>query len=1337
MKQMRTLLAASGPIPAAIGPYRVRERLGVGGMGVVYLAEQPESGERVALKTVLVPDDRMLSSIRREIRGLARLAHPGIVRIVAEGLHEGLPWYAMELLDGSSLTAYCDTAVTAPRALAEGGEEPLPSHPSDLYRRTVGDPVPGPTPQDPRSPASLASAEVLRARASAPLADAVAAGLTVIHRLCEPLSYMHGKGIIHRDLKPDNILVRDNGLPVILDFGLATPADTEVSREVLSVDQGVAGTVHYMAPEQIRGELVDARADLYSLGCILYELVAGRLPFLGETPVEVMRKHLTGIPTPPSLFAKDLPGALEKLIMRLLEKDPRDRLGYATDVSRGLAPFVWNDAAAFGVSQPRTYLYRPGFAGREQALHRLEVDLESMDGEAGAMVFIGGESGIGKTRFAMELARRAIKNEIEVMTSECLPPTSLGGEQATALQAFRRTLQRIGDLCRRRNRAIDAGDLAKSMRILSAYEPSLETLSGPYQAPQPPLPELPPEEARLRAFAALTEAFEVLTEEQPMLLILDDIQWADELTVGFLEYLAQGDDLTQMQLVVAATYRTEEVSESLRNLLKAQNVIVYALGKLDCSAVESMIGNMLSMYPAPRVFSSFLFRYSEGNPFFVCEYLLAAVQHGILWRDSVGYWQVVGVEGDDSSADTATYESLSIPRSIRELVHRRLQGLSGNGRLLVEAAAVIGREVPPPVAEALSGLVDVDFLDACEELLARCVLEETRAGGLRFTHDKIREVAYEQIAGERRRVLHARVAGELRRVYGPQAGEVEAQIAHHYEAADARALAVAAYRRAACHARSGAALDEALRCLGKALALSSSADRHEEVDILRERAAVCDLVGRWVEAQADLARAETMASVIGNNEALCAILLAESDIKLRSGKAAEARDLATRAATLAHGLSDEEKRASALNALGAAEWRSGYHNDALLALREALVAVDALGEPATRSQTFHYLGLVNQERGELDEAMSCYQEAMRSRKQLGDQRGSAAVLMDMANLAWRRGEASQAKRHFEQALTIYEEIGDYPHQATALGNLGVVVMVRGELGEAVQMFKKAYDMCRAIGDRRGALRNLNNMALVERDQGSFGSALERFRRVVAAHREADDPHGLQLSLYNAAAVLVDCGGFDEALELLREAEEICRRLEDRFHLAECLQKRGEAAWYRKQCDVAASTWQEAEETAVAIGYVTLELPIRLWRAIASCGQEEAPPGADPLALLERSREIGDADLISEVGLLAAELLLRRAGDDDSARAALAAAGAATNHMRRQGASRDLAYAFWLQYVARERLRDAAGATASLHAAIGNVAGLRNKIPPELLPGFLHHPRIAAILAAGAQAGILL
>jgi serine/threonine-protein kinase len=257
--------------------YVIKRKLGSGGMADVYLAEDQELGRRVALKLLderHASDEQFVERFRREAQSAAGLNHPSIVSIFDRGQAEGTYYIAMEYLDGRTL--------------------------KELLIRN------GPTPP--------------------------AIAIDYARQILGALSFAHRNGIVHRDIKPHNIIVRPDGRLKVTDFGIARSGASQMTEA-----GSIVGTAQYLSPEQARGAPVDPRSDLYSLGIVLYEMLTGKVPFTGDTPVEIAMKHLSQVPEPPSTLRPEVPHDLDAVVMRALAKDPDQRYGSAEEMDADLA----------------------------------------------------------------------------------------------------------------------------------------------------------------------------------------------------------------------------------------------------------------------------------------------------------------------------------------------------------------------------------------------------------------------------------------------------------------------------------------------------------------------------------------------------------------------------------------------------------------------------------------------------------------------------------------------------------------------------------------------------------------------------------------------------------------------------------------------------------------------------------------------------------------------------------------------------------------------------------------------------------------------------------------
>ncbi len=351
--------------------------------------------------------------------------------------------------------------------------------------------------------------------------------ISIAVETCRGLEFAHSKGIVHRDLKPGNVWLTADGIAKIGDFGLAVATD----RSRLTQEGMMVGTVSYMPPEQAMGGEVTPRADLYSLGAMLYEMVCGRPPFLGDDSVAIIGQHINTPPVAPTWHRSDCPRSLDALIMRLLAKDPSERPDSASDVLAALE--------AVDTSSSEQSVIEPGqsvnvldslagdvFVGRQREMDQLKAALEDALGGRGRMVTLVGEPGIGKTRTAQELATYAGLRGAQVLWGRCYEeqgvPPYWPWVQAIRGYVRERDPERLSS-----EMGSGAADIAE---IVSYVRDRLPGLPRPQQIDDP-------ESARFRLFDSITAFLKTASERQPLMLIIDDLHWSDRPSLLLLQFL--------------------------------------------------------------------------------------------------------------------------------------------------------------------------------------------------------------------------------------------------------------------------------------------------------------------------------------------------------------------------------------------------------------------------------------------------------------------------------------------------------------------------------------------------------------------------------------------------------------------------------------------------------------------------------------------------------------------------------------------------------------------------------------------------------------------------------
>ena len=498
-----------------------------------------------------------------------------------------------------------------------------------------------------------------------PLEQALQIGI----QTCRGLEFAHERGIVHRDLKPGNVWLTQEGTAKIGDFGLAVATD----RSRLTQVGMMVGTVSYMPPEQATGGTVDARSDLYSLGAMMYEMVCGRPPFVGDGPVAIIGQHLNTPPVAPSWHRPDLPPGLEPLILRLLEKDPNKRPASASQVREALECIDLSEPVGAGFKPAPTAnqdnpLYRRTFVGREQELRQLQQARDGALSGQGGLQMVVGEAGIGKTSLWEQLSTYVSLRSGRSLVGHSHEEGSLSLPYLPFVEAIRSYVQTRESEALRSELGSNAEPVA---RVVSEIRDKVDI---EFQIPGDP------EEERYRLLQGITSFLRNAADVQPLLLVLEDLHDADRGTLDLLVHVAR--NLQGARLLVVGTYRDVEVdrthplSGALAELRRIASFGRVLLRGLSINEVHRMVSE-LATQKVPYQLAEAIHRQTEGNPLFVQEVLRYLVEEGLVAR-----------EGDRWRRSGEQPLAERIPEGLRDVIGKRLSRLSEATNRLLSIAAV-------------------------------------------------------------------------------------------------------------------------------------------------------------------------------------------------------------------------------------------------------------------------------------------------------------------------------------------------------------------------------------------------------------------------------------------------------------------------------------------------------------------------------------------------------------------------------------------------------------------------------------------------------------------------
>ncbi len=1009
-----------------VGVYRIIRERGRGGMAVVLEVVHTETGERRAIKLLLPThaDEDLGRRLIREHRALARLDHENVVKVYEVGSHEGRPYFVMEYLEGKDLSEVAPDWQQLP--------------PPERFRR---------------------ARKVLIAMARA-------------------LEHIHSRGLVHRDVTPGNVMLLPDGRVKLMDFGVVK----EPGDDLTTVGE-VIGTIAYIAPEQIQGGAVDARADLYSMGAVFYLMLTGRRPFNARTLAGYMDKHLHRDVRPPRELVPTIPELADQVCVRLLAKKPSDRFASATHLLHIL------HASAQPGPGPDQVGWSPSLVGRAAEMARIQAVLHPMfsvqggdDRQRGSILIIEGADGLGRNRLATEVDLMARQHGLAVTRSR-----SIGGDQR-AFETFRPLYEDL----------LSEG---------SAAQPALAATFGDDRAHAG---------RRVERYAVMKAFADILAASGPRLLILHELQRAERGSIELAEYLIRNLVVAAGRPFAVIVTRTasDDTNDPIHGIVSgertgkaAERIVLTPLGP---SGVEELLLAVVADGPLVRQLAFRIHQEGAGNPFIIAEMIRGLVEAGAISRSSAR-----GARGRLLwTADEVAHSALPVPGSLREVLRERLAPLPPDALHVAAALAVARSDLDTEMLASVCEMNEERVLVAVDALVRARLARERNVDGeerVNLVRNRVRDVVLEQQSADTIRRMHHRLGDVLELRYRRNSEPIVESLARHFALGGIEAKAMPYLIQAAHKLISRTFVSEGLVLLDRALAMEEAARRFYTIDdadrrraeLQLERAQALSHLGQWDEAKVAALASDELARDLG-------------DLRLQARTATELAVQARRQLQL---------------------------EEAQDHLRRALQLADTLGDKRLQVVPLYEYGAVQWSRADLDAAHDYFTQALASSEAYQDERSLALGTNGLGIIALCRGQSAEARRYFQQSMEVCEKFGMMDRLTATRGNLIEVYHLTGNLKKGLDLADRSLAHAREVDHTFGIALGLKHRALVLTDIGRVAEAIhnaEESLRICRDLGSAEDILGSIIILLRTRLLRGDGPEMndmlDEALELVEIAD---------------------------------------------------------------------------------------------------------------------------------------------------------------------------------------------------------
>ncbi len=846
--------------------------------------------------------------------------------------------------------------------------------------------------------------------------------------------------------------------------------------------------------------------------------------------------------------------------------------------------------------------------GRDAEFARLQAHFqETVAEKVWRATAVTGSAGIGKSRLQREFTAWVTQTfpETRILAARCYTHT-----RTTPYYFIAGLMRSLFNLSV--DMPVDTA-VTQISQTLRQFTPNLDETELAYQLgslasvlgltiPNDPMTHLAPEQRRDRTFLSLERILLAAAGGRPLLLLIDDLHWADALSLDFLERLLQliqqGQTAGHAAHFFILSRPAENPESALSRVLTQLNQpphCTYTLTALDSDQSEQLVAALLDQQIPPAL-QQLIQEHAQGNPFYVEEILRSFIEDGTLERNGGDQWRV-----------TRPVADVKIPGTVQDIIAARLDRLPPENKRITQRAAIIGRTFWQQLLTRITDIASVEPTLMLLEL--RQLAERMNQSQLAedwewvFHHVLIQEVAYSAVPKATRRDIHQQVAQALEEQLNDNTGFLLPLIAFHYEEGNLPEKALEYLQKSAEQAAGQYANEDAIAYYGRALALLDDLatetpltpdQQEQQYALLLGRINVYHLTGRRNEQLTDLERLQNLTETLAKTEYQAEAALRFADYYHAISDYPTAVQFAQKAIAYAETVDLISPKIEGMSAWARSLIFQGELEDALqMAEKTRALACDA-HDSDHESAALSHIGIIHYYRDEYQPAQTAYEAALAIARQSRNLQNQAACLTNLVSATYKSGDLSQALFYAEEALKISRLIGAKSTEVSTLVNLGVTHHGLGNYATAQKYFIHSLHLSQTLQDRFNESLSANNLGLVFYDSGDYKRADKYARTAVQIDRSIGDRIGQGYSLTTLARILEATHQWEEAVLRHREAIDIRQDTEQDAAITDNLACLANITWQQGQLDAALTYIQKVLNQLEKYGIGGVEYPLRVY-----------------------------------------------------------------------------------------------------------------------------------------------